>query len=281
MKNTNLRLGKALSIMSWPFMPKSSQRIWEFMGCSGTPEDAGLDEVLNPVKAGQELQDPVPVYKKVEIEMPEENNEKAEKKEKQKKQPQPAVPEGPFADFRRLDVRAGTVIDVQDHPDAEKLYVLKVDLGEEEPRQLVTNIKSYFSKEDMLNKPLLVISNLKPANFRGVKSYGMLMAADDEPMGGDHLLLVRPSGPFVNGAKVNSGLENSSSRIDIKHFEKVTIKVAKVVDGKFLGMDIDLPEGAPERIVAVVDGDKVIPFMTEDGVVMTVESDIMDGADVA
>ncbi len=183
----------------------------------------------------------------------------------------------PFAAFRRLDIRVGTVTEVNDHPEAEKLYILKVDVGEEEPRTVVTNIKSFYPPERMMGRKLLIIANLKPANFRGVKSFGMLMAADDLEMGGDKLLLLDPAEDVPNGTRFDCGMEISESRADMKHVERVTMKIAKVKDGKFLGMDIDLPEGAPERIVAVIDGDKAVP-LSAGGCLVTVESDITDGA---
>ena len=186
--------------------------------------------------------------------------------------------EEPFAAFKRLDIRMGTVTEVADHPDAEKLYILKVDLGEEEPRTVVTNIKSFYPPERMMGRKLMVISNLKPANFRGVKSFGMLMAAEDLDMGGDSLQLLDAAYDVPNGTRFDCGMEISESRADMKHVERVVMKVAKVTDGKFMGMDIDLPEGAPERIVAVIDGDKVVPLSDGKGCLVTVEKDIMDGA---
>jgi len=184
----------------------------------------------------------------------------------------------PFDDFRRLELRIGTVVEVNDHPEAEKLYVLKVDLGEEEPRTIVTNIKSFYPYDKMMGRKLLVVSNLKPANFRGVKSFGMLMAAEDLEMGGDKLLLLDPSVDVPNGTLMSSGLEVKGLRCEMKHLEKVTIKVAKVKDGKFLGMDIDLPEGSPERVAAVIDGEKAIVLGDGNGCVMTVDGEITDGA---
>ena len=184
----------------------------------------------------------------------------------------------PFAAFRRLDIRMGTVTEVSDHPDAEKLYILKVDIGEEEPRTVVTNIKSFYPPERMMGRKLFIIANLKPANFRGVKSFGMLMAADDLEMGGNSLLLLDPAKDVPNGTQFNCGLEISESRADMKHVERVTMKIARVKDGKFMGMDIELPEDAPERIVAVIDGDKAIALSDGSGCLVTVESDITDGA---
>ena len=184
----------------------------------------------------------------------------------------------PFAAFRRLDIRVGTVTEVADHPDAEKLYILKVDVGEEEPRTVVTNIKSFYPPERMMGRKLMLISNLKPANFRGVKSFGMLMAAEDLYMGGSSLQLLDPAYDVPNGTRFDCGMEISESRADMKHVERVTMKIAKVVDGKFMGMDIELPGNAPERIVAVIDGDKAVPLSDGNGCLVTVESDIMDGA---
>ena len=184
----------------------------------------------------------------------------------------------PFDDFRRLELRIGTVVEVNDHPEAEKLYILKVDLGEEEPRTVVTNIKSFYPYDKMMGRKLLLVSNLKPANFRGVKSFGMLMAAEDLEMGGDKLLLLDPSVDVPNGTLMSSGMEVKGLRCEMKHLEKVTIKVAKVADGKFMGMDIELPEGAPERVAAVIDGDKAVVLGDGNGCVMTVDGDITDGA---
>ncbi len=80
-------------------------------------------------------------------------------------------------DVKKLGLRIGEIVGVEDHPNADKLYVLKVKLGEEE-RQLVAGIKKYYSPEALLGKKIVVITNLKPAVIRGVESQGMLLAAD-------------------------------------------------------------------------------------------------------
>lgn len=85
----------------------------------------------------------------------------------------------PFEDFAKLDLRVGTITSVEDHPDADKLYVLKVDLGTEE-RQLVAGMKAFYSKEEMQGKKVIIVANLKPVKLRGVESNGMLLAAEDD-----------------------------------------------------------------------------------------------------
>lgn len=274
--NNNLRIVKALSIMAWPFMPKSSETIWGYLGFDGTPETVGLDDVPTALPVGQELREPVPVYKKVEIEMEEEKQEQ-KKQDKPKEQPQ-AAPTGPFAMFKRMDLRVGTVVSVEDHPDAEKLFVLKVDCGEGEPRQLVTNLKWRYSAEEMMGRRLIVISNLKPAKFRGVQSMGMLTAADDENMGGDTVHLLAPSCDIPNGTRLDCGVDGTSSRIETKHVEQIVMKTVHVVDGKAMG--VDMPADAPKVVIAVIDGDDVMILGDGKGCFATIDGDIQDGANV-
>lgn len=273
--NTNLRIVKALCIMMWPFTPKASEKVWQYLGYNGTPESAGIGAVGSPVEPGQELQEPVPVFKKVEIEMEKPVEKPKEKKQEVKKE---EAPSGPFAMFKRMDLRVGTIVKVEDHPEAERLFVLKVDLGEEEPRQIVTNLKSEFSADYMLGRRLVVISNLKPAKFRGVQSMGMLTAADDENLGGNTILLLGPSCDVPNGTRLDCGLGGTSNRIETKHVEQVVMKTVNVVDGKAMG--VQLPEGAPKVVVAITDGDDVVILGDGKGCYATVDGEIRDGANV-
>lgn len=81
-------------------------------------------------------------------------------------------------DFMKLDIRIGKVVEVLDHPKADKLYVLRVDLGDE-IRTLVAGIKPWYKKEELLGKYIVILTNLQPKTIRGVTSQGMLLAADD------------------------------------------------------------------------------------------------------
>lgn len=82
-------------------------------------------------------------------------------------------------DLDKLDIRVAKVVEVLDHPNADRLYVLKLKIGNSN-RQIVTNLKSKYSKEDLIGKKILVLVNLKPIKIRGVESVGMLLAAEDE-----------------------------------------------------------------------------------------------------
>ncbi|WP_461864606.1 methionine--tRNA ligase [Thermococcus sp.] len=102
-----------------------------------------------------------------------------------------------FDEFMKLDLRVGKIVEVSDHPNANKLYVVKVDLGDE-VRQLVAGLKKYYSKDELLNHYVIVITNLEPKKLRGVESQGMLLAADD----GKNVALLMPDKEVKLGARI-------------------------------------------------------------------------------
>ena len=82
-------------------------------------------------------------------------------------------------DFRKLEFKIGEIKEVTEHPNADKLYVVIVDLGDK-TKQLVAGIRGFYAKEDLIGKQVVVVDNLEPAMLRGVESQGMLLAASDE-----------------------------------------------------------------------------------------------------
>ena len=82
-------------------------------------------------------------------------------------------------DFKKMELVVAKVVEVKDHPKADRLYVLKVDIGSEE-RQLVAGIRPFYSPQQLVGKHIVVISNLQPATIRGEESKGMLLAVSDE-----------------------------------------------------------------------------------------------------
>ena len=79
----------------------------------------------------------------------------------------------------RVILKAAKVIKVEKHPGGTKLYILTLNVGEAEPRQIVSSIVPFYTEEELLGKTIVLVYNLKPANFRGVRSNGMLLAASD------------------------------------------------------------------------------------------------------
>lgn len=82
-------------------------------------------------------------------------------------------------DFLKLEFKIAQIKEAKNHPNADRLFVLKVDLGGEE-RQLVAGIRSTYTAEELVGKRIVVVANLEPAVLRGEESQGMLLAASDE-----------------------------------------------------------------------------------------------------
>jgi methionine--tRNA ligase beta chain len=102
-----------------------------------------------------------------------------------------------FKDFKKLDIRIGTVAEVERVPGSDKLYKLQVDMGDE-TRQIVTGLVDYYTPDELLGKVIAVTINLKPAKIFGQWSYGMLLAAELE----ERLALLTTDREIPNGAKV-------------------------------------------------------------------------------
>ena len=100
--------------------------------------------------------------------------------------------------FFQTSLKIGTVLEAQEVPKSSKLLKLKVDLGEESPRQIVAGIREYYSAESLVGTQVCVVANLKPAKLMGMLSEGMILAAKDD----EGLCLVRPEKPRKSGCSV-------------------------------------------------------------------------------
>ena len=80
------------------------------------------------------------------------------------------VAEISYEDFAKLDLVVGKVLSCEDHPDADKLYVFKVDIGEDRPRTIISGIKKWYDMDDLVGKNVIVVKNLAPRKMRGIES---------------------------------------------------------------------------------------------------------------
>lgn len=102
-----------------------------------------------------------------------------------------------FKEFKRLDIKIGTVAEIEQVPGSDKLYKMQVDMGRE-LCQIVTGLVDYYSMDELRGKVIAVVMNLKPAKIFGQWSYGMLLAAEKD----DKLALLTVDREIPNGAKV-------------------------------------------------------------------------------
>ncbi len=104
-----------------------------------------------------------------------------------------------YPDFKKVDLRIGQIKSVKIHPNAERLYILVVDLGKgEHDIQLVAGLRQHYQEEELIGKKVVVVRNLEPHILRGVESQGMLLAAVFQ----NNVSLIQPDKDIETGAKV-------------------------------------------------------------------------------
>ena len=82
-----------------------------------------------------------------------------------------------ISDFAKVELRVGEVRTAERIPKADKLLLITVDIGEEQPRQILAGIAQYYEPENLIGRKIVVVANLKPRKLRGYESQGMLLAA--------------------------------------------------------------------------------------------------------
>jgi len=102
-----------------------------------------------------------------------------------------------YEEFKKVDLRIGKVLSVEPHPNADRLYVIRVDLGDEQ-RQTVAGLKGHYTPEELVGRCVVVVTNLQPARLRGIESQGMLLACQD----GTAVRLLQPDREAAPGSKV-------------------------------------------------------------------------------
>lgn len=101
-------------------------------------------------------------------------------------------------EFRKVELKVGTIKKAEPHPNADRLMVLQVDLGSEE-RQIIAGIRGQYTPEELIERQVVVVANLETAKLRGLESQGMVLAASD----GDRIVILNPEKGVAPGAKVS------------------------------------------------------------------------------
>ncbi len=105
-----------------------------------------------------------------------------------------------FDDFAKIKLRVGRVLEAGDHPNADKLLVLKVDLGGEQ-RQIVAGLRGYYAAEQLVGRNIILVANLAPRMMRGQESQGMLLAASNADR--TRVIILSPESDIEPGSVVS------------------------------------------------------------------------------
>jgi methionyl-tRNA synthetase len=109
------------------------------------------------------------------------------------------TPEIKIDDFFKVDLRVAKVLEAMDHPNADKLIVLKIDVGFE-TRQICAGLRGIYDPADLVGKNIVVVANLAPRKMRGEESKGMLLAASDDAH--EQVILLTPMTDIAPGSRV-------------------------------------------------------------------------------
>jgi methionyl-tRNA synthetase len=103
-----------------------------------------------------------------------------------------------YEDFAKIELRVAKILEARPHPNADKLMLLQIDVGDEQ-KQIVAGIRAHYTPEQLVGKSIVVVNNLAPAMLRGEASNGMLLAASS----GEKVVLLTPDdAECVAGAKI-------------------------------------------------------------------------------
>ncbi len=183
-----------ISILCEPFLPFTSKKIKELLNISDINWSNVSSSIVN---VGHEISGKAHIFSKIEDKAIEDQIKKLKlNDENDKIMPQKNIIE--FDDFTKVDLRVGTVIEAENIPKSDKLLKLKVDTGLDQ-RTILSGISKYYSPDEIINKKVMVLINLKPRKMMGFESEGMLLLADD---GDGNLSLMQPDSDISDGAVV-------------------------------------------------------------------------------
>ena len=212
------RICRYLAIVTQPFLPFSAKKLWTMLGITTELENISWDSAIDwSIKIGNPLASFEPLFQRLdageilkhEKSIVENSSEKSNpghevkggKKEMKnmKEEPLEGIEYLDFDTFMKVDLRVGVITSVEDHPNADRLYVIRIDEGSGQERTICAGIKSYYTADELLQKSIVFVSNLKPRALRGVTSQGMMLAADD---GNGGVRLVTIDGEISAGSRV-------------------------------------------------------------------------------
>ena len=168
------RACKSLAILTAPFMPFQSEKLWRALGESGHASDQLWDSAMEfNEPLNWSTQKPSALFTKLDI------NEILKNETAIAEPDTEEVSYIEFEDFMKVEMKTGKVTSVEDHPNADKLYVVTIEDGPDSTRTVCAGLKSHYTAKDLVGKSVIFVANLKPRKLRGIMSEGMMLAAED------------------------------------------------------------------------------------------------------
>ncbi len=195
-----LQIATALSRLCAPFLPHSAERLKGILNLDTLPEWESISATSTLLRAGHTIGKQQLLFSKIEDSAIAAQLEKLERTKTENEIQSKPLPEKKaeisFEDFKKLDLRVGTILAAEKVKKTKKLLQLKVDIGTE-IRTIVSGIAESYSPEEIVGQKVTVLTNLAPRNIRGVESQGMLLMSEDKA--GKHVIIAPSNGNAENG----------------------------------------------------------------------------------
>lgn len=204
---------RKVALCLWAVMPDASRTLLEQLGqqpgegpvTTSLEAEAGNFDGLQPgteVAASSNLFPRIDV-KALQQEAPAEKAPKAKKEKKQEAPKAASAAEGQsgeisFDQFKAVEMRAGTVVVAEKHPNADRILRLEIDFDEGQPRQILSGLADYYKPEELVGKQVIAVLNLAPRKIRGLMSNGMVLTAEKD----GKLSVLTPAAPVPNGSQI-------------------------------------------------------------------------------
>ena len=204
---------RKVALCLWAVMPDASRTLLEQLGqqpgegpvTTSLEAEAGNFDGLQPgteVAASSNLFPRIDV-KALQQEAPAEKAPKAKKEKKQEAPKAAPAAEGQsgeisFDQFKAVEMRAGTVVVAEKHPNADRILRLEIDFDEGQPRQILSGLADYYKPEELVGKQVIAVLNLAPRKIRGLMSNGMVLTAEKD----GKLSVLTPAAPVPNGSQI-------------------------------------------------------------------------------
>nr|WP_267505946.1 methionine--tRNA ligase [Borreliella garinii] len=228
-------LVRDLSILMMPFIPETSKKIQKFFGNSYqfSTKILGTKSGIKRIEFTEILFNKLDQKKINNLKLKYSGEKNMEEKEQ---------PENLFRE--KVLLKVVKINKIERNPEAKNLFILKLDDGTNENKQIVSSLEGYYTEEELLGKHIIIVDNLKPAKFRGIKSEGMLIAAEDKNKNFKIIIVEDSIKNPIPGERII--LENDQNKdlicppkIDINKFSKANI-VAEDGELKINGINLIL-----------------------------------------
>jgi methionyl-tRNA synthetase len=196
------RICSCLAVCLRPFIPFSSDKLWSMLGNESDIDTILFEDSMKVIGSLSWNSDaPKPLFTRLDLD--EIIKREMSLSDSKDNDSPPSTENGgdyiDFDDFMKVEMRTGRILSVEDHPNADKLFVITIDEGSDSTRTVCAGLKGHYEPSELEGLNVVFVANLEPMKLRGVMSEGMILAADDGEGG---VKVLTTEGDILSGSRV-------------------------------------------------------------------------------